>query len=115
MIKKLAIISISLIVVILLLIIVFMWFAFGTSQADLLMTSISPDGKYTVEAYRVNSGATVDFSVKVYVITEKGKKLIYNVYHEYEVDIIWVNSDVVSINGKQLDLSKGETYDWRNT
>lgn len=41
------------------------------------------------------------------------KKLIYNAYHEYEADIEWISNSQVSINEKELDLSKNETYDWR--
>lgn len=82
-------------------------------QEDLLLTTTSPNNTYTVEAYKVNGGATVDFSIKVYLIDNKNKILIYNKYHDYDADIKWIDNDIISINGITLDLSKGGTYDWR--
>lgn len=79
----------------------------------LLADSQSPDGKYYLEAYRTSPGATVDFSVKVYIVNGDDKKIIYNAYHESEVQIGWIDDSTVSINGKTLDLSLGEKYDWR--
>lgn len=81
-----------------------------------ICTSTSPDKTYTLEAYTVNGGATVDYSIKVYSLNNNvlsGKTLIYNKYHEYDAKIEWINNDIVSINGVILDLSKNETYDWR--
>ena len=81
-----------------------------------ISTSISPDKTYTLEAYKVNGSATVDYSIKVYKLSDTmlfGKTLIYNKYHEYDAEIKWINNDIVSINGIVLDLSKNETYDWR--
>ena len=78
-----------------------------------LMDSKSPDGKYNLEAYRTEPGATVDFSIRVYLVTDDGKTIIYDAYHEYEVKIVWIDNTTVSINEKILDISKGEKYDWR--
>lgn len=82
-------------------------------QEDFLLTTTSPNNTYTVEAYKANGGATVDFSIKVYLIDNKNKLLIYNKYHDYDADIKWIDNDIISINAITLDLSKGETYDWR--
>ena len=71
-----------------------------------LLTSQSPDGKYTLKAYRTEPGATIDFSVKVYLVSENTKTLIYNVYHEYTADIIWIDNCTVKINGMQINLSE---------
>ena len=79
-----------------------------------LLSSTSPDGTYILEAYRTEPGATVDYSIKVYVLVGERKKLIYNAYHEANVVIEWCDSTVVEINGKRLDLSAGEIYDWRS-
>ena len=85
-----------------------------TSQEKIL-TSTSPDNTYTLEAYRVNGGATTDYSVKVYRFDNNSSKaLIYNKYHDYNAEINWISNCVVSINDVTLDLSKNETYDWRN-
>lgn len=78
-----------------------------------LMSSQSPDCKYNLEAYRTEPGATVDFSIRVYLITDDGKSIIYDAYHEYEAKIDWIDNTTVSINGKTLDLSQGEKYNWR--
>ena len=77
------------------------------------MASQSPDGKYNLEAYRTEPGATVDFSVRVYLTTDDRKSIIYDAYHEYEAKIVWIDNTTVSINGKTLDISQGEKYDWR--
>lgn len=53
---------------------------------DLLETSVSPKGTHTVQAYRVSAGATVDFSVKCYLIDNEKKYEIYNQYHQSTVD-----------------------------
>lgn len=89
-------------------------FSQSNTQETLIESSLSPDGKYALEAYKTEPGATVDFSIKVYVKTDGNKELIYNAYHEYKVEIKWVNNSQVSINGKTLDLSKNETFDWQN-
>ena len=121
--KKNLIIIISVSIVALL---IFIWLTFwlisvlklGNSQNNtsetFLESSISPDGKYKLEAYKTEPGATVDFSIKVYIIMENNKKLIYNAYHEYKVNIEWISPSRVSINEKELELSNNETYDWRN-
>ena len=89
----------------------------GNSQTNnpetFLIASQSPDGKYNLEAYRTEPGATVDFSIRVYLITNDKKSLIYDAYHEYEAKIVWIDNTTVSINGKTLDISQGEKYDWR--
>lgn len=89
----------------------------GSSQISahetFLIASQSPDGEFNLEAYRTEPGATVDFSIRVYVIEDNKKRLIYDAYHEYEAEIVWINHSTVSINKKELDLSQKETYDWR--
>ena len=85
----------------------------GNNQETFLLSSQSPNGKYILEAYKTEPGATVDFSIKVYLIKGEKKELIYNAYHEYQAEIIWIDNEIVSINGRTLDLSIGEKYDWR--
>ena len=84
------------------------------TKETFLMASQSPDGKYNLEAYRTEPGATVDFSIRVYLIIDNNRKsIIYDAYHECEAKIVWINNKAVSINEKTLDLSQGEKYDWR--
>ena len=66
-----------------------------------------------LEAYRTEPGATVDFSVRVYLTTGDRKTIVYDAYHEYEAKIVWIDNTTVSINGITLDISQGEKYDWR--
>lgn len=91
----------------------------GLSQSNgaetFLASSVSPTEKYELTAYKTEPGATVDFSVKVYLIEDQKKSLIYNAYHEYEATITWKSDDEVMINGKTLNLARGDTYDWRQT
>ncbi len=85
------------------------------TSEEKILTSTSPDNTYTLEAYRVNGGATTDYSIKVYRIdNDSSKSLIYNKYHDYNAEIKWISNYTVSINDVTIDLSKNETYDWRN-
>ena len=85
----------------------------GSSEETFLMSSQSPTGEYNLEAYKIEAGATIDFSIKVYKISGNHKKLIYNAYHESSVEIEWIDNSTVSINDKVLNLSLEQTYDWR--
>ena len=76
--------------------------------------SESPDGTYVLEAYRLEGGATVDYSIKVYLTRGKMKKLIYNEYHGYDAEIEWLSDSEAMINKKVLNIKEGEKYDWRN-
>ena len=80
---------------------------------ELLLTSTSPDGTYILTAYRIRAGATVADSVRVYRDMGPLTICIYNGYREQKVSIVWLSDTVAEINGTQLDLSKGEAYDWR--
>ena len=123
--KRTVVIMLSIIssVVLILLLVLLFWIYvipvlnIGNSQTNnpetFLMASQSPDGKYNLEAYRTEPGATVDFSIRVYVIRDNKKSIIYDAYHEYEANIVWIDNTTVSINGKTLDISQGEKYDWR--
>lgn len=75
--------------------------------------SVSPDKRIELNAYRTEPGATVDFSIKVYWNKGEDRILIYNAYHESEVDIEWLTKDEVMINHHILNLAKDETYDWK--
>lgn len=90
-------------------------FSQENASEEFLVSSSSPDGNYVLEAYRTSPGATVDFSVKVYLVKGEQRELIYNAYHEYQVEIIWKNNEIVLINGRELNLCNGDTYDWRKS
>ena len=80
----------------------------------LLTESVSPDGTYSIKAFRTNPGATVDFSIRCYVSSKEYTGKIYDAYHEATVRIEWISNDIISINGKRIDLSKKEAYSWKN-
>ena len=81
---------------------------------ELLETTVSPDGGYTVNVYLVSDGgATVAHSVQAFVEQDSEEKLIYNVYKEHHSETHWINGSIVNINGIALDLAKYDTYDWR--
>ena len=80
---------------------------------ELLGETVSSDGKYKVEAYLINGGATVDWSVKCYLREGEIKKEIYRDYHINEANMIWIDNDTISINNHNIDLPKGK-YDFRD-
>lgn len=81
---------------------------------ELISTTESIDGRYKVEAYRINGGATTDYAVRCYLKGDKilGKKLIYNDYHVDSASLIWIDNDTIWINGHEIDLPD-EKYDFR--
>lgn len=80
---------------------------------ELLGETVSIDGKYKVEAYLINGGATVDWSVKCYLREGDIKKEIYRDYHINEANMIWIDNDTISINNHNIDLPNGK-YDFRD-
>ena len=80
---------------------------------ELLGETVSSDGKYKVEAYLINGGATVDWSVKCYLREGDIKKEIYRDYHINEANMIWIDNDTISINNHNIDLPNGK-YDFRD-
>lgn len=85
-----------------------------SDSEELIATSISPNGSVSLEVYRDNGNATVDYSVKVYAEMNGKRKLVYNKYHQKQVDIVWLSDYIVEIGDIKLDLSKNQTYDWRS-
>ena len=79
---------------------------------ELLGETVSSDGKYKVEAYLINGGATVDWSVKCYLREGEIKKEIYRDYHINEANMIWIDNNTISINNN-IDLPNGK-YDFRD-
>ena len=81
---------------------------------ELISTTESIDGRYKVEAYRINGGATTDYVVRCYLKGDKilGKKLIYNDYHVDSASLIWIDNDTIWINGHEIDLPD-DKYDFR--
>ncbi|ABG83388.1 TPA: DUF5412 family protein [Clostridium perfringens] len=80
---------------------------------EFLGETVSSDGKYKIEAYLINGGATVDWSVKCYLREGESKKEIYRDYHINEANMIWIDNDTISINNHNIDLPNGK-YDFRD-
>ena len=80
---------------------------------ELLGETVSSDGKYKIEAYLINGGATVDWAVKCYLREGDIKKEIYRDYHINEANMIWIDNDTISINNHNIDLPNGK-YDFRD-
>ena len=80
----------------------------------MFLKEIFSHGKYTVEAYLINGGATVDWAVRCYLKTKYkfGEKMIYNDYHVDSAIMIWEDDDTININGHIIDLPNGK-YDFR--
>ena len=80
---------------------------------EFLGETVSSDGKYKIEAYLINGGATVDWSVKCYLREGESKIEIYRDYHINEANMIWIDNDTISINNHNIDLPNGK-YDFRD-
>ncbi|MGJ0701573.1 DUF5412 family protein [Clostridium perfringens] len=80
---------------------------------ELLGETVSSDGKYKIEAYLINGGATVDWSVICYLKEGQNKKEIYRDYHINEANMSWIDNDTISINNHNIDLPNGK-YDFRD-
>ena len=83
-------------------------------EGELMKTTHSPDGQYTVNSFLVSGNATVGFSVRCEVIENSSgeKRNIYWQYHCETADIKWVDNVTVIINGKELNVLT-DSYDWR--
>ncbi|KIL51476.1 hypothetical protein KP77_09880 [Jeotgalibacillus alimentarius] len=83
-------------------------------QGEFITEETSPDGTYTVKAYRTNGGATTAYAVRGELVTNNSGKT-KNIYWQYRKDaaeITWQDEDTVMINGIELDVP-GERYDYR--
>lgn len=72
-------------------------------KGELIDSSISPNGKYTVNAYLCSGNATTDFSVRCEVVDSETSKC-RNIY--------WKSDEVVVINDVELNVLT-DKYDWR--
>ncbi|OCA92610.1 DUF5412 family protein [Pseudobacillus wudalianchiensis] len=71
----------------------------------------SPDGKYTINLYLVNGGATTAYEVLGVIDGPLWfSKKIYNDYRMDQADVEWKNNYTIAINGHILNLKRGETY-----
>ena len=81
-------------------------------SGELILSSESPNGKYTINLYLVNGGATTDYAVRGELCYGQKTKNIYWQYHEHRSNINWIGEYEVEINGVILDV-RSDVYDWR--
>ncbi|MFD0675194.1 DUF5412 domain-containing protein [Cohnella sp. GCM10027633] len=82
---------------------------------ELITQSSSPNGMYTIKAFRSSGGATTDFTIRgqlVFNLSSKKPKNIYWNYREFAAEIVWLDNDTVLINGHTLNLPN-DKYDFR--
>jgi len=76
-------------------------------NSDVLSSKLSPNGMYTLTAYRQDAKPTVDYSVyanvRVTVLPFLSRE-IYWKYHEESCDIEWIDNHTVEINGNELNI-----------
>ena len=82
---------------------------------ELISENISPNGEYTIYAYRNSGGATTGYAVLCTLKNNHtGKKR--NMYWNYRctnANIEWISDQLVSINTVELDVKK-DKYDYRH-
>ncbi len=82
---------------------------------EILSEVVSPNGAYTLTAYRNNGGATTCYAVLCRVTNNKTGRG-RNIYWQYRcstASIQWIDEDTATINGMELDVWK-DKYDYRN-
>ncbi len=85
-------------------------------KGELISQAQSPDGAYTLKAYRTNGGATVSHAIRGELNYNKIDKKPKNIYWNYKEDkamIEWIDEDTVVINSHELDVLN-DRFDFRN-
>lgn len=81
---------------------------------ELISSSTSPDGNYTVKAYKSSGGATTNWTIKgVVQDNNNSKKRVIYWDEAKSAHIMWKDENIVSINNKKIDVIKG-SYDYRH-
>lgn len=84
-------------------------------EGDFLTQVDSPNGLYSINAYIVNGGATVAYSVRCELAYKKESQKPRNIYWNYrenEVSINWLDNETVLINGHRLQVHS-DVFDFR--
>lgn len=92
-----------------------LFFDWSRFKQDFITESTSPQGTYTIHAYRSDSGATISYAVLGELIfnkEERKSKKIYWQYREEDAEIEWIDDDTVRINDVTLELPE-QSYDYR--
>jgi hypothetical protein len=102
-----------------LVILVFGWYIFlyhPTSENHLLKSISSPNGNYVVSTYLWEGDSLSENSVTADLYNKKTKKTkeIYDNYPDNNPEVFWISNTKVKIGNEILDISKKETYSWKN-
>ncbi|MEN1937503.1 DUF5412 domain-containing protein [Paenibacillus sp. 102] len=87
----------------------------GVPKGELIRTVKSPDGKHVIKTYFHNAGSLSADAVRGELVNLSSNS-VQNVYWNYPDTnpyIEWIDKDRVRIGDQTLDISKKETYDWR--
>ena len=86
----------------------------GIKGEEFIKREKSPNGRYEVEAFRNNGGATTDYAILVVLsdLKKGSKKNIFWDYHCDQVKMEWRSDDTVDINGILLKVPN-DVYDYR--
>lgn len=88
----------------------------GVPKGELIRTVKSPDGKHAIKTYFHNAGSLSADAVRGELVSPSSNstKNIYWNYPDTDPYIEWIDKDRVRIGDQTLDISKEETYDWRD-
>jgi hypothetical protein len=81
----------------------------------LILTIPSPNGKYAICTFSHNGGSLSADAVRGELVdlTHNTRKTVYWNYPDEDPYVEWLSTHTVIIGNKKLNMSKGETYDWR--
>lgn len=85
-------------------------------KGELIRSMPSPNGKYAISTYLKNGGSLSIDAVRGELVDESKntRKTIYWNYPDEDPYVEWTNNSIVVIGNQTIDISKGETYDWRD-
>ncbi|PEP64326.1 MULTISPECIES: DUF5412 domain-containing protein [Bacillus] len=88
----------------------------GVPKGELIRTVKSPDGKHAIKTYFHNAGSLSADAVRGELVnlSSNSTKNVYWNYPDTDPHIEWIDKDRVRIGDQALDISKKETYDWRD-
>ena len=75
-----------------------------------MQTVTSPDKAYTIHIPSWNAGAAGTFGI---VAEQEGFLFNKRLFQERRIEhaeVSWINDHTIRINGRAIDLAKGETY-----
>ncbi len=86
-------------------------------KGEFVHSSLSPDTNRTAMTYRVDTPKGSAIRVEIVEVNENIEKILTkNIYWDVNKKIVtvgWVDNNIITIDGKPLDISIGDTYDCR--